>query len=60
MSDANRMFDALLHLGYVQLKDGLCEDALDTFSAAYLLDENDDRAIQARTLAHAQLNKVVV
>jgi len=57
MSSENIVFDALLHLGYAKLKDGLYDEAIETFSAAHILDSGDERAIHARGLAYDKLGQ---
>ena len=53
MANTNIVFDALIYLAHEQLNDGLFEEAAETFSAAHLLDANDERAPRGRGLADA-------
>lgn len=48
----------MLHWGYGQMKDGLYEEAIETFSAAQALDENDERPTKAREMLRHQLESI--
>jgi hypothetical protein len=51
----NPMLECILHLGFGQLKDGLYEDAVATFSAARLLDMRDERPLRGRAEAYERM-----
>src|SRR5581483_10472304 len=51
----NPVLELILHLGFGQLKDGLYEDAVATFSAARLMDLNDDRPLRGRAAAYERM-----
>jgi hypothetical protein len=46
MSEPNPVVEAMVHIGYVHLKDGMLEEAAAMFEAARLLDVSDDRALR--------------
>ena len=47
----------MLEQGFEQLRNGLFEDAIETFSALHLLETTDDAALRGRGLAFVQLGK---
>jgi Flp pilus assembly protein TadD len=51
----NPVLELILHLGFGQLKDGLYEDAISTFSAARLMDLRDDRPLRGRGQAYERM-----
>ena len=51
----NPVLECILHLGFGQLKDGLYEDAISTFSAARLMDLSDERALRGRATAYERM-----
>jgi len=57
MASANPICEAMIHLGFGKIKNGLYEDAIETFSAVHYLDSQDDRALQGWDLAYSQLSQ---
>lgn len=51
----NPVLECILHLGFGQLKDGLYEDAIATFSAARVMDMRDDRPLRGRAEAYERM-----
>ena len=58
--ERNPVLEMMLHVGFGQLKDGLYEDAISTFSAARLMDSTDERPLRGRGMCYLHLKRDVL
>jgi hypothetical protein len=52
---SNPVAEAMVHIGTRHLQEGLLEEAIAAFSAARLVDENDERALRGLIECQARL-----
>ncbi len=53
----NPVLEMILHLAFGQLRDGLYEDAVSTFSAARIMDMSDERCLRGRAECYVRMKR---